>query len=652
MDAPAPEAIDELARDVERVESLRAVKDVQRAYAQLSQFGRWDAMAGLFAEDGVIVWGEQSVTGRGAIAAWLATQAGAMNGQVPGSLHTEIIDEPLANLSVDGRTAQVRWMTMRFLGDGAGSARIEGGLYENEYVRTGEQWRISTLHYHPQFEGEYHEGWANVGDADVPITPCHFTSDETGIPIPAPAGAAPPSGMTIEQLAQRIQRLNDEDAVRNLQNAYGYYVDRRMWSDVVDLFTEDGRVSIAGVGEFTGQEGIRQALQRMGPEGLTHGQLNERPIFDLIVDVLPDGAQAVSRGIELGLLGDADKKQGFWEFSVLRGRFTKHEGTWKVAELALTPLLRADYCAGWGDGGISAAARDGDVPQFPELGPVSRAVAAGWAPDRSADLADLTRRLARSRAYDGVENVSSAYGYYIDDFQWPEMAAIIATHGHKQSPFAGYYVGRNRVMGAATASWGSARGPRSAISFHWRTQPVIHVSHDGRSAHLRTRLFQPRTSKRALETPPRFHMGGLHSGMYPNDQAVLENGIWRLWSVTIDEHYFVSPSWQAGWAGAEDQPEGKQPPPSKLLTSYPPDILLTDLGRREEGFRGGTGTPVDWPGILPMWFHYRNPVSGRMPERYWPDCVPSEARPETRMTAHGYQMPPNGPEIDGVELTG
>jgi hypothetical protein len=44
-----------------------------------------------------------------------------------------------------------------------------------------------------------------------------------------------------------------------------------------------------------------------------------------------------------------------------------------------------------------------------------------------------------------------------------------------------------------------------------------------------------------------------------------------------------------------------------------------------------------------MWFHYRNPVSGRVPERYWPDCVPAELRPDTRMTAHGYQMPPPGP---------
>jgi hypothetical protein len=40
-----------------------------------------------------------------------------------------------------------------------------------------------------------------------------------------------------------------------------------------------------------------------------------------------------------------------------------------------------------------------------------------------------------------------------------------------------------------------------------------------------------------------------------------------------------------------------------------------------------------------MWFHYRNPVTGRTPDRYWPDCVPCEKLPETSMTRHGYQLP-------------
>lgn len=644
--APAPRPIDTLARDVDRVESARAVKDLQRLYAQYSQFGQWDAMAGLFAEGATLRWGDETVTGRAAIATWLRVHAGAMDGLTTGSLHTEIIDEPLENLSVDGNTAKVRWMGMRFLGDGRGAARIEGGLYENDYVREKGGWRIATLGYHPQYEGSYADGWTNVGGKDLPIVPMHFTVDESGVPIPPAEGAAPRTRATAQELAARIARLNDEDAVRNVQNAYGYYVDRRMWSDVVDLFANGAAVHIAGAADFAGRAGVRRAMERMGPEGLTHGQLNDRPIFDLIVDVLPGGYEAVTRGIEIGMLGDADKHEGFWEFSVFRNRFVKQGRVWKLQALSITPLMRADYAHGWGNGGVAA------MPATRPAWIASSATAtlgknAAVAP---SSLSDLSRRLARSRAYDGVENVSSAYGFYIDDFQWPQMAAIFALKGNKQSPFAGYFLGRDRILGAVNASWGPAAKLRAAISFHWRTQPVINVSHDGRSANLRTRLFQPRTSKNPSATPSNFYMGGVHAGMYPNEQAVLENGIWRLWSVTIDEHYFASPDWKGGWAAAVDRPAGEAPPPSPLLAKYPPDVKISDLGRREEGFRGGTGTMIEWPGILPMWFNYRNPVSGRVPARYWPDCVPCEKLPDARMTAHGYQMPPTGPQVDGLDV--
>jgi hypothetical protein len=58
-----------------------------------------------------------------------------------------------------------------------------------------------------------------------------------------------------------------------------------------------------------------------------------------------------------------------------------------------------------------------------------------------------------------------------------------------------------------------------------------------------------------------------------------------------------------------------------------------------EGFAGGPGQQVRWPGILPMWFHYKNPVSGRVPERYWPNCGTCEFAPETSMDRHGYLLP-------------
>lgn len=659
--------VDELARDVTRVEAIRAVKDLQRFYAQYAQFALAEEMAALFTDDAEFIWGEEAVRGREAIAAWLTARMGR-RGLAPGALQTEFIEDPLVNLSVDGTSAKSRWMGMTMAGDGQGQTVIEGGIYENEYALDQGIWRISRLHFFPQYEGTYEEGWQNVNNAELPLIPFHFTVDETGIPIPEPEGDAPPTNATLTTLEQRIAALNVEDTVRNLQNAYGYYVDRRMWDDVVELFTADGVVEIAGSGTFSGAEGVREAMELMGPQGLEQGDFNDYPSFDTIVTVAPNLAEAYARGITLGMIGRGDKAG--WEFQIFRNRFVLEEGIWKIREMRLYPLLKADYDTGWGNGGTWHLPH-GTLPAFTERHPVTGepvtiagftlagaqpltgAIAVQSLPPAtqsdSERLLEAKRRLRRSSAYDGVVNVSSAYGYYLDDFQWQALASIFAKEGNKHSPFAGFYLGQDRIRAAATAMWGEPPATRAGISYHWRFQPVIHVSHDGRSANLRTRLFQPRTAMRRQQSGGLLS-AGFNSGMYPNDQAVLEDGIWRLWSLTIDEHYMTSSNWREGWAGVEATEPGQGAGQSPLVERLAPDILMTELGRRAEHFRGGTGVTYAWPDILPMWFHYKNPVSGRVPENYWPDSVPGLGLPQSRLIAHGYQMPPNGPEQDGIHI--
>jgi len=660
---PPAGGIDALARDVTRLESLRAVKDLQRSYAQYAQFGLWDEMAALFAARGKIIWGDREIAGREAIRQWLVERGGP-GGLAPGALNMLLIDDPLVNLATDGRSAKARWRHMALTGDGRSQAGFEGGMEENDYVMENGRWKIATLHYHPEFEGDYAQGWSNAGGRKLPIIPYHFDSDTMGVPIPAPEGPAPASGVSAEALAKRIASLNEEDAVRNLQHAYGYYVDRKMWDDVADLFAPEGVVQIAGVGTFRGPEGVRKALALMGPAWLRHGELNDRPQFDVMVRVAPGGREAFTRGSELALLGDADAGEAGWGVSVFRNRFVKDGGIWKFREMRIQPIMKADYRTGWGASGVE---RNLPLPAFlgvhpvtgraiPSSGrqlaavrPLTGAIAQGAVPT-SRDVADLRRRYQRSLAYDGTVNVSAAYGYFLDDFQWGAMSRLFAVKGNKQSPFSGYYLGRDRIAGASTARYGPATDPstvqRASLAYHWRVQPVILVSQDGRSTTLRTRLFQPRTSivGSAAGKP---NPNGLNSGMYPNDQFVLEDGVWRLWSITIDEHYFVSPDWKGGWSAAKEPPASEPPPPSPLIRSYPPDVAMTALGRREEGFRGGTGKTITWPGILPMWFHYRNPVSGRTPERFWPDCVPCDILPAARMSSNGYQLPAEGPQVDG-----
>ncbi|MDN5853867.1 MAG: nuclear transport factor 2 family protein, partial [Actinomycetia bacterium] len=268
--------------------------------------------------------------------------------------------------------------------------------------------------------------------------------------------------------------------------------------------------------------------------------------------------------------------------------------------------------------------------------------------DPRHELADLTRRLDRSKAYDGAVNVNSVYTTFLDDNNCAAVGQIHAQHGHKSSPGAGYYLGPDRIDEACAVFYGhTPPTSRSGISFHWEPQPVILVSHDGRSANIRTRLFKMRT---ATSTTGSFFRPMLAGAMY-NNQAVLEDGIWRLWDTTIDEEYWGMDSWDEGWAGVEPRdPDAPPPPPRDLIEEYPPDLLLADMGEREQGLWGGTGTFIEWPDIVPMWFNYRNLVSGRVPEHYQSDCAPCGVKPSWSMVHYGYQLPPNGPSNDGVNI--
>ncbi len=273
----AADSVDALAQDVGRLDALRQAKDLQRTYVQLAQGGQWNAMGALFTRDAQFIRGSESVAGSAAIANWLTQhRGGGRQGLAPGALHFEMIDQPLANLSPDGQSVKVRWDGLLFAGDGKGGTRIEGGIYENEYQREGGVWKISVSRYFPQYDGDYDKGWRNTDNADLGIAPYHFTLDETGVPLPPAPTAAPKSKASLAELEARVAQFNDEDAVANLQHAYGYYVDRRMWDDVVDLFAQ---------GRLGGHQGRRrlQGRERRAPRdgangaGRHHRRSSQRP---------------------------------------------------------------------------------------------------------------------------------------------------------------------------------------------------------------------------------------------------------------------------------------------------------------------------------------------------------------------------------------
>jgi hypothetical protein len=232
------------------------------------------------------------------------------------------------------------------------------------------------------------------------------------------------------------------------------------------------------------------------------------------------------------------------------------------------------------------------------------------------DVPELQRQLAVVLARDSVENVSSAFGAFLDDFQWDKSGDLFAENGRREKYQIGFYAGRERVRAADTKMYGTSSGPRKFVQFHQRVQPVIDVSPDGKSAKLRTRLF-------AWGAQPD-KAGEFSSGMYPNDVLVLEQGSWKFQHQAINETFFKSDGYANGWAKvAEADPKqfALDRPPTrmdKLRETFPPDVLAIDMGVRLLGYALGPQYR-EFPAIKPAWFHYVNPVSGRVPDNYCPD---------------------------------
>src|SRR4030042_1067497 len=63
---------------------------------------------------------------------------------------------------------------------------------------------------------------------------------------------------------KEIQRLEDIDAIKRLQCAYGYYLEHWMGDEIIDCFSNSAEVSGTFVeGTYKGSEGIRKYFGRM-----------------------------------------------------------------------------------------------------------------------------------------------------------------------------------------------------------------------------------------------------------------------------------------------------------------------------------------------------------------------------------------------------
>ena len=189
--------------------------------------------------------------------------------------------------------------------------------------------------------------------------------------VAAPAGAQSLDAQ-IDMLTLRVEKLEATRAVKKLQRAFGYYVDRGLWGDAADLFADRGTLEFGADGVYVGRDRIREYLKRLGggQEGLAYGQLNEWVTLQPATSISADGRSATARWRDLGMLGQF-KKHAEWRDGIYENAYAKGpDGIWQITSLHLYVNFVAPYEKGWarlrpGDGLAQSEASRAFPPDRP-----------------------------------------------------------------------------------------------------------------------------------------------------------------------------------------------------------------------------------------------------------------------------------------------
>jgi len=179
-----------------------------------------------------------------------------------------------------------------------------------------------------------------------------------------------------------------------------------------------------------------------------------------------------------------------------------------------------------------------------------------------------------------IDNIQTAYGYYLSTLLWDDLTALFADDGTIEIAMRGIYSGKAAVRRHLNL-YGQAGLDDGVLHNHMQFQQVIHVAPDGRTANLRSR---------AMSMMGNFDRNATWMGGIYENEFVKVDGRWKFHRDHQINTYFAP--YETGWKDlAQRAPPGitdsnpPDRPPSQSFDLYPKNFL-------------------------PL-FHYVNPVTGK-----------------------------------------
>lgn len=166
----------------------------------------------------------------------------------------------------------------------------------------------------------------------------------------------------VKTLEARLQNLEDTEAIKKLQRAYGFYLEDWMAEDIIDCFADgtDTELLVAA-GHYVGKESIRDFFYH-GKKGVEvrkaeNGEfLHQVMQLSGVVHVNPDGKTAQGRWYGFGanaFPAPGDKVNPGWMNGVYEVDYVKQEGRWRMKKVHWCMTFHAP----WGESFVPAERR-------------------------------------------------------------------------------------------------------------------------------------------------------------------------------------------------------------------------------------------------------------------------------------------------------
>ena len=156
----------------------------------------------------------------------------------------------------------------------------------------------------------------------------------------------------VKMLENKVRTLEDTEAIKKLQRAYGYYLEHWMAEDVIDLFSDSPEAVLRiAAGEYHGKESIRRFF-RHGKENTPipkadNGEfLHQVMQLSGIVDVAADGKTAKGRWYGFGANAfpiPGGKVNPGWMNGVYEVEYIKESNIWKMLKVRWCMTFHAPW---------------------------------------------------------------------------------------------------------------------------------------------------------------------------------------------------------------------------------------------------------------------------------------------------------------------